>query len=64
MRYNPEGDKALNQRQAARLKQLSDYLHASGRLFMFELLVPARAGPAASGSAATRRPTTSSCAPR
>ena len=28
MRYNPEGDAALNQRQAARLKQLSDYLHA------------------------------------
>ena len=28
MRYNPEGDTALNQRQAARLKRLSDYLHA------------------------------------
>jgi myo-inositol catabolism protein IolC len=40
VRYNPEGDKALNQRQSARLKQLSDYLHANGRLFMFELLVP------------------------
>jgi 5-dehydro-2-deoxygluconokinase len=40
VRYNPEGDRALNQRQAARLKQLSDYLHASGRLYMFELLVP------------------------
>src|SRR5262245_31509704 len=26
VRYNPEGDKALNQRQAARLKRLSDYL--------------------------------------
>src|SRR6266403_200829 len=26
VRYNPEGDRALNQRQAARLKQLSDYL--------------------------------------
>ena len=25
VRYNPEGDKALNQRQAARLKRLSDY---------------------------------------
>ena len=41
MRYNPEGDKALNRRQAARLKRLSDYLHGSSRLFMFELLVPA-----------------------
>jgi myo-inositol catabolism protein IolC len=40
VRYNPEGDKALHRRQASRLRQLSDYLHASGRLFMFELLVP------------------------
>jgi myo-inositol catabolism protein IolC len=42
VRYNPEGDRALNQRQAARLKRLSDYLHTNGRSkFMFELLVPA-----------------------
>jgi len=41
MRYNPEGDKALNRRQAARLKRLSDYLHGSGRLFMIELYVDA-----------------------
>jgi 5-dehydro-2-deoxygluconokinase len=42
VRYNPEGDRALNQRQAARLKRLSDYLHAGSRSrFMFELLVPA-----------------------
>jgi len=42
VRYNPEGDRALNQRQAARLKRLSDYLHTDGRSkFMFELLVPA-----------------------
>ena len=40
VRYNPGGDEALNRRQAARLRQLSDYLHASGRLYMFELLVP------------------------
>jgi myo-inositol catabolism protein IolC len=40
VRYNPVGDAALNGRQAARLRQLSDYLHASGRMFMFELLVP------------------------
>ena len=40
VRYNPEGDKALNRRQSARLRTLSDYLHASGRLYMFELLVP------------------------
>src|SRR5262249_44341179 len=37
----PEGDKEMNRRQAGRLKQLSDYLHKSRRLYMFELLVPA-----------------------
>ena len=42
VRYNPEGDQALNQRQAARLRRLSDYLHSKGESrFMFELLVPA-----------------------
>jgi len=42
VRYNPEGEGALNQRQTARLKQLSDYLHSkSESRFMFELLVPA-----------------------
>ncbi len=41
VRYNPEGDPALNRRQAERLKRLSDYLHTNGRSkFMFELLVP------------------------
>jgi myo-inositol catabolism protein IolC len=41
VRYNPEGDKALNQRQSARLKRLCDYVHGKGRKFMFELLVGA-----------------------
>ena len=41
VRYNPEGDRALNQRQTERLKRLSDYLHQSRYLFLFELLVPA-----------------------
>ena len=42
VRYNPEGDRALNQRQAKRLRTLSDCLHAETRSkFMFELLVPA-----------------------
>jgi len=40
VRYNPAGDAVSNARQAARLKQLSEYLHAHQRLFMFELLVP------------------------
>jgi myo-inositol catabolism protein IolC len=42
VRYNPEGNQDLNKRQAARLRRLSEYLHAgSGSMFMFELLVPA-----------------------
>lgn len=42
VRYNPEGDRALNHRQAARLKRLSDFLAAENRSrLMFELLVPA-----------------------
>ena len=43
VRYNPEGDQGLNQRQAARLERLSEYLHSSRSRsrFMFELLVPA-----------------------
>ena len=41
VRYNPQGDRTLNKRQAARLKRLSDFLAARGRSrFMFELLVP------------------------
>lgn len=44
VRYNPEGDRPMNQRQAARLRRLSDYLHGSGRKFMFELLVPPEPG--------------------
>ena len=40
VRYNPEGDPALNLRQANRLARLSSYLHQAQTLFMFELLVP------------------------
>lgn len=44
VRYNPQEDRALNQRQTARLKTLSDYLRGQDRSrFMFELLVPADA---------------------
>jgi myo-inositol catabolism protein IolC len=43
VRYNPRGDRALNQRQRARLKRLSDFLADKGRSrFLFELLVPAQ----------------------
>jgi 5-dehydro-2-deoxygluconokinase len=41
VRYNPEDEEAMNRRQAARLRELSDYLHENGRYLMFELLVPA-----------------------
>ncbi len=41
VRYNPEGDEALNKRQTERLHRLSDYLRNANRsLFMFEILVP------------------------
>lgn len=41
VRYNPEGDAALNQRQTARLRRLSEHCRLAGQRFMFELLVPA-----------------------
>jgi myo-inositol catabolism protein IolC len=41
VRYNPEGDQALNRRQSARLNRLSEYLRRKSRSqFLFELLVP------------------------
>jgi myo-inositol catabolism protein IolC len=44
VRYNTEGDEVMNERQAGRLKRLGDWLHEHGRLFLFELLVPATPG--------------------
>jgi myo-inositol catabolism protein IolC len=42
VRYNSDDpDRELNQRQLGRLKELSDWLHAHDRKFLFELLVPA-----------------------
>jgi myo-inositol catabolism protein IolC len=41
VRYNPEGDAEMNQRQTERLKRLADWLHENDRKFLFELLVPA-----------------------
>ncbi len=43
VRWNPEGDQEMNVRQGARLKELGEWLHANGRIFLFELLVPAEA---------------------
>jgi myo-inositol catabolism protein IolC len=41
VRYNPEGDAGMNERQAVRLKRLGEWLHERDRKFLFELLVPA-----------------------
>ena len=41
VRWNPEGDREMNERQGERLKRLSDWLHDRDRRFLFELLVPA-----------------------
>jgi 5-dehydro-2-deoxygluconokinase len=42
VRYNPEGDQALNRSQSARLSRLSEYLYRqeSRSQFLFELIVP------------------------
>ena len=41
VRYNPDGDREVNRRQAERLARLSAWLHDRDRRFLFELLVPA-----------------------
>ncbi|HVS29553.1 MAG TPA: DUF2090 domain-containing protein [Solirubrobacteraceae bacterium] len=41
VRYNPDADAEMNQRQLGRLKRLADWLHEHDRKFLFELLVPA-----------------------
>lgn len=55
VRYNPDGDRALNARQTARLKQLSSFCRQSGTRMMFELLVPAT--PAQMASVARNKDT-------
>jgi len=41
VRYNPDGDAGMNERQLERLKRLADWLHENDIKFLFELLVPA-----------------------
>lgn len=43
VRYNPEGDRAMNERQVVKLRRLSEWLHEHKRKYLFELLVPATA---------------------
>ena len=63
VRYNPDGDAEMNERQIERLKRLADWLHENDRKFLFELLVPGRGRTSSSRSAATPTATTPSCAP-
>jgi len=41
VRYNPDGDAEMNERQTERLARLGDWLHSNNRKYLFELLVPA-----------------------
>jgi myo-inositol catabolism protein IolC len=41
VRYNPDGDRGMNEHQTQRLRRLGDWLHERERKFLFELLVPA-----------------------
>jgi len=41
VRFNPDGEAEMNERQLGRLKRLADWLHEHDRKFLFELLVPA-----------------------
>jgi len=41
VRYNPDGDPGLNERQIEKLRRLSEWLHQHHRKYLFELLVPA-----------------------
>ena len=41
VRWNPEGDGEVNERQGRRLRRLGEWLHEHDRKFLFELLVPA-----------------------
>jgi myo-inositol catabolism protein IolC len=55
VRYNPDDDPEVNERQLGRLKRLGDWLHDNGRKFLFELLVPATDGQLASVEGDTDR---------
>ena len=64
VRYNPEGDRALNQQQAGRLKRLSDYLQARSAATSCSSCWCRRKRPSSTRSRATRRPTICELRPR
>ncbi|MFH2105790.1 MAG: DUF2090 domain-containing protein [Candidatus Micrarchaeota archaeon] len=41
VRLNPEGDRAVNERQMKRLRELGEFLKSINKPYLFELLVPA-----------------------
>ena len=55
VRYNPDDDAEMNERQLGRLKRLADWLHGHDRKFLFELLVPATDDQLASVGGDTER---------
>ena len=61
VRYNPEGDHALNLRQADRLRMLSEHCQRRQCRFMFELLVPATAEQLARTTGGQAPHTTGAC---
>jgi myo-inositol catabolism protein IolC len=55
VRYNPEDEPELNQRQLERLERLASWLHENDRKFLFELLVPATEDQLAKADGSTDR---------
>ena len=64
VRYNPDDDAAMNRRQVARLRELSDYVHQLDKRFMLELLVPMTHDQAARVNGDQRRVQTWRCGRR
>ena len=63
VRYNPEGDAEMNQRQAERLARLSDWLHEQRPQVPLRAAGARRADEQLARSTATPTATTPSCAP-
>ena len=62
VRYNPDGDAEMNERQRERLARLGDWLHRNDRKYLFELLVPAESAQL-DAVGVTAIVTTPSCGP-